>query len=117
MDHGPLAALAPYLTVALVGVAPNEIFRIAGLVLANGIRADSEVFAWIRYLATSLLAAVVAKLIFAPAPALGAFPLTLRVAAVAVGIVAYFATRRSLFAGVMIGEAAFIGAAWLLDLG
>lgn len=117
MDQGLLTSLAPYLTVLLVGVVPNEIFRIAGLVLARGIRADSELFAWSRYLATWLLAAVVAKLIFAPAPALAAFPLELRVAAIAVGVIAYFGTRRSLFAGVMLGEAAFIGAAWALGLG
>ena len=117
MDHGRLASLAPYLTVILVGVLPNEIFRIAGLVLARGIRTTSELFDWIRYLATSLLAAVVAKLIFAPAPALAEFPLALRAAAVLVGIATYFGTRRSLFAGVMIGEAAFVATAWLLGLG
>jgi len=109
-----MASLSPYLVVCLVGVLPNEVFRIMGLLLARNIKADSELFAWVRYLATSLLAAVVVKLVYAPAPALAGYPIELRIAAIVVGVVAYFATRRSLFAGVLIGEAAFVVSAWLL---
>lgn len=108
-----MTSLSPYLVVILAGFLPNEVFRVLGVILGRRVDESREIFAWIRIVATTLLAAVVSKLIYAPAAALATVPMSIRIAAVAIGIAAFFATRRSLLLGILIGEAAFVaGAFW-----
>ena len=106
------AELGPYLVVLAAGFLPNEAFRVAAVFLARGVDERSELFTWIRIVALALLAAVVSKLTYSPAAALAAVPLSLRVVAIAVGVVAFFAGRRALLGGILAGEAAFVAAAW-----
>jgi hypothetical protein len=54
---------------------------------------------------------VIAKLLFSPSGARAAVPLAGRLGAVAVGVAAFFATRRAIV-GVLAGEAAVIAVAW-----
>lgn len=110
------ASLWPYLVVVLAGFVPNELFRIAAVVLSRGVDERSEIFAWIRIVATTLLAAVVSRLIYAPAASLAAVPMSVRVASIAVGIAAFFVLRRSLVLGILTGEAVFVAAAWWLGV-
>lgn len=105
-------ALWPYLVILLAGVLPNEVFRVAAVFVSRGIDENSELFRWIRIMATTLLAAVVCRLIYSPAAALEAVPLAIRAGAVAVGSGAFFAFRRSLLGGILAGEAFFVLAAW-----
>lgn len=105
-------ALWPYLVVVLAGFLPNEVFRVAGVLLSRGIDEHSEVFRWIRIMATTLLAALVARLLFSPAPALAHVPLALRLGSLAVGILAFYALRRSVALGIVAGEVFFVSAAW-----
>ena len=99
----------PYLVVILVGFLPSEIWRVLGVLLSRGLAEDAEVLKWVRAVAAALLAAVIAKLLLAPSGALMAVPLATRVASVLVGLAAYFAIRRSVIAGVILGEATLIG--------
>ena len=107
-----LAALAgplwPYLVVVLVGFLPTEIWRMLGVVLARGLDERSEVLVWVREVATTLLAGVVAKLLFAPSEPLASVPLAGRLGSVLVGLLAFFALGRSVIAGVICGELALI---------
>lgn len=98
----------PYFVLILVGFLPNEIWRMIGLVFARGLDEDSQVVLWVRGVATAILAGVVAKLIVAPSGALLTVPLGVRVAAAAAGLLAFLLIRRSVFAGVLVGEAALI---------
>jgi hypothetical protein len=107
------ADLWPYLLLVLVGFLPNEIWRVLGLVAARGLDEDSEIVVWVRAVATAVLAAVIAKLtIFSPG-VLASVPLAIRLAAVASGLAGYFLIRRSVFAGVIVGEMVLIGGALL----
>ena len=106
-------ALWPYLVILLAGVLPNEVFRVAAVFLSRGINENSELFRWIKVMARTLLAAVVARLIYSPAGALEQVPLLLRVAALPVGIGGFFLLRRSLALGIITGLAFFVLAAWL----
>jgi hypothetical protein len=64
--------------------------------------------AWVRAVATAVLAGVIAKLtIFAPG-ALASIPPSVRMAAVAIGFLAFLVVRRSALVGVATGEAALI---------
>lgn len=104
--------LWPYLIVLVAGFLPNEAFRLAGVLLSRGIDEKSELFAWVRAVATTLLAAVVSRLIYAPGAALETVPMAIRVASVAAGVASFVAFKRSLLAGVLAGEAFLVAAAW-----
>lgn len=109
-------ALWPYLVVILAGFLPNEIFRSAAVLLGRGVDEKSEFFVWIKFVAVALLAAVVSKLLVAPPAVLATVPLWLRLASVAGGLGAFFAFRRNLMVGMLIGEALLIGAAFYLQV-
>jgi hypothetical protein len=103
-----LSELWPYILLVLGGYLPNEIWRVLGLVLARGLDEDSEIVVWSRAVATAILAGVIAKLILFSAGALAGIPLTVRIGAAACGFLAFLAVKRSIFAGVLAGEAALL---------
>ncbi len=103
-----LAELWPYLVLILAGYLPNEIWRVLGLMLARGLNEDSQIVVWSRAVATALLAGVVAKLILFANGALTTVPLSVRVGAAVVGFLAFALIKRSVFAGVIVGEAALL---------
>jgi hypothetical protein len=109
-----LSDLGPYLALVLVGFLPNEIWRMLGLLVARGLNEDSEIVVWVRAVATAILAGVIAQLIATNSGALATIPLSVRVAAVVVGFLAFLAVRRSVLAGVAVGEAVLIGGAMLI---
>jgi branched-subunit amino acid transport protein AzlD len=100
--------LWPYLVLVLVGFLPNEIWRVLGLVMARGLDEDSEIVIWSRAVATAILAGVIAKLILFSSGALLSIPLPVRVGAAVCGFVAFLLVKRSVFAGVIVGEAAIL---------
>ena len=103
-----------YLVLILVGFLPNEVWRMLGVVLVRGLDEESEILVWVRAVATAVLAGVVAQLIFFPAGALAAMPMALRVGAALCGFAAFLAFRRSVLAGVVVGEAVLLAGALLL---
>jgi len=105
----------PYLVLILAGFLPNEIWRLLGLVLARRLNEGAEVLVWVRAVATAILAGVIGKLIFFPAGALTSVPLSVRIGALALGLLAFALIRRSVFAGVLVGEAALIAGAMVLS--
>jgi hypothetical protein len=102
-----------YLALLLVGFLPNEIWRWLGIVFARGLDEDSEIVVWVRSVATAILAGVIAKLtIFAPG-VLASVPTPVRLAAIVAGFVGFLLIRRSVFAGVLVGEIALVAGALL----
>jgi hypothetical protein len=100
--------LSPYLVLVLVGFLPNEIWRWLGLGLVRGLNEKSEIVVLARAVATAILAGVIAKLILFPSGELTSIPLAVRVGAAACGFTAFLTIRRSLLAGVAVGEAALL---------
>jgi branched-subunit amino acid transport protein len=109
-----LTELGPYLALILAGFLPNEIWRWVGLLAARGLNEDSEIVVWVRAVAIAILAGVIAQLIVTSSGALATIPLPVRVAAVAAGFLAFLLVRRSVLAGVVVGEAVLIIGASLL---
>jgi hypothetical protein len=99
------SALTAYALLLLVGFLPNEIWRALGLVAVRGVDEDSELFLWARAVATAVLAGVIAKIVLFPPGALAGVPLAIRLGAIACGLIAFLLVRRSVFAGVLAGEA------------
>jgi hypothetical protein len=108
--------LHAYLLLVLAGFLPNEVWRLLGLVVARRIDEESELFLWARAVATAVLAGVIAKLILFPPGALANVTPAIRLAAIACGLAAFFLLRRSVFAGVLIGEVVLVGGATLAGL-
>ncbi len=94
-----------YLVLALVGFAAHEPWRWAGLLLGKNLSIDSEIFRWVRAVATALVAGLVVRLIFFPSGALLSTPLSLRLFAMIGGTVIFLALRRNLGLGVAGGAA------------
>lgn len=105
---------AALLLVILLGFLPTEIWRSLAVVAGRRVSEGSPVFHWVKAVAAALLAAVVARLLFAPAGALAEVPLALRLGAVAGGVAGFALVRRSIFAGVVVGEVILIAGVWLL---
>jgi hypothetical protein len=110
-----LAEFWPYLLLILAGFLPNEIWRFLGLALARRLDEGAEILVWVRAIATAILAGVIGKLVFFPAGALATVPLSVRIGATAIGVLVFFLLRRSVFAGVLAGEAALIAGAMLFS--
>lgn len=106
-----LDAWTAVMIVVLVGFLPTEVWRMLALVAGRQVEEGSEVFHWVKAVATALLAAVVARLVFAPTGLIVAVPLALRLAALAGGVLGFYLMRRSVFAGVVVGELILIAAA------
>ena len=109
-----IAELWPYLVLVMVGFLPNEIWRALGLVLARGLNEDSQMVVLARALATAILAGVIAKLILFSSGALANIPLAVRVTAAVCGFLAFLAVKRSVFVGVVVGEAVLLAGGYFL---
>jgi hypothetical protein len=103
-----------YLLLILVGFLPNEVWRMLGVVLVRGLDEGSEILVWVRAVATAILAGVVAQLIFFPAGALASLPLALRLGATLAGFVAFLLIRRSVLAGIVVGEVVLLAGTLVL---
>ena len=110
------SGLWPYLLVLLFGFLPSEIWRVLAVFVSRGLNEKSEILQWVRAVAITLLAGVIAKLLFSPSGALAVVPLGWRLGAILVGVGAFFATRRAIV-GVLAGEAAVIAVAWWVQTG
>jgi branched-subunit amino acid transport protein len=111
-----MVEIGPYLALILVGFLPNEVWRVLGLVLVRGLDEDSQIVVWVRAVATAMLAAVLAQLVLSSSGALAAIPVAVRVGATGAGLLAFVVLRRSVFAGVLVGEIALIAGATLWGL-
>lgn len=103
--------LWPYLVVILFGFLPSEIWRWAAVFVGRSVSEDSEVLVWVKAVASALLAGVVAKLLLTPSGALASVPIFWRGAALIIGVGAFYASRKSVLAGMLVGEAVLISAA------
>jgi hypothetical protein len=108
-----MAELGPVLALILVGFLPNEVWRVLGLVLVRGLDEKSQAIVWVRAVATAMLAGVLAQLILSTSGALATIPVAVRIGAACLGFAAFLAARRSVFVGVVTGEAAVLLGAYL----
>ncbi|MGY3588853.1 branched-subunit amino acid transport protein [Bradyrhizobium sp. USDA 4341] len=98
----------------VAGVIPNQIWRMLGLWFGGGIDENSELLVWVRAVATAILAGIIAQIVVQPPGALASVPDWLRYGAVDAGFVAFMLARKSIFAGVIVGEIVMLsGKYWL----
>ena len=105
--------LEHYLTLILVAVLPTGLWRIMGVLLAQRLSNQSEIFEWVRFVATALLAGVVAKLLANPSGVLALAPLWGRIGAILAAFIAFMLCKRSVLLGVVVGEVVVITSVYL----
>ena len=106
-----------YLVLVLVGFLPSDVWRLLGVIVGRGIDEESELLVWVRAVATAVLAGVIAKLALFPPGSLAAIPLSVRLGAIVCGFVAFLLVKRSVFAGLIAGEAVLLMGGYWLALG
>jgi branched-subunit amino acid transport protein len=98
----------------IAGVIPNQIWRMLGVWLGSGLDEGSDLFVWVKAVATAILAGVIAQILVEPPGALASVPAALRYGALIAGFAAFALTRRSIFAGVVCGEVVMLAGKWWL---
>ncbi len=97
-----------YLAILLAGVLAHEPWRWLGYSIGGDIDGDSEVFHWVRAVATALVAALVMRIVVFPPGALASVEAWLRLAAFAAGLAIFYATGRNLGLGIIGGAALMV---------
>lgn len=97
-----------YLTILLAGVLVHEPWRWLGLALGAGLDSKSEIFHWVRAVATALVAGLVLRIVVFPPGALADVPAWLRLGAFAGGIAIFYLTRKNLAVGIVGGAALMV---------
>lgn len=105
-----LGGLGPYLTILVGAAIPTQVWRWAGVLLAGRLSEDSELFEFVKAVATALVAGVVARLILFPDGPLADVPAVLRCAAALAGFAVYIVSRHRLILGVATAEALLVTA-------
>jgi Branched-chain amino acid transport protein (AzlD) len=103
-----------YIVLVLVGFLPADIWRLLGVIVGRGLDEESELLVWVRSVATAVLAGVIAKILFFPPGSLATMPLSVRVSAIGCGFLAFLLVKRSVFAGLAVGEAVLIAGGFFL---
>ena len=107
--HSLEAGWWPYVFIFVAGVLATEIWRWLGVAAGDALREDSQALIMVKACATALVAAVVGQLTLFPAGELAATPAWLRVAAAALGWLAFLLARKSVLVGVLTAEAVLFG--------
>ncbi len=100
--------------VIVAGVVANYVWRFAGAYLAHGLHPQSPMMLWVRDVSTALIAALIARLLFEPAGALAGIPFAVRALAFVTGVIAFFASGKSLLLALALSEGVFFLTNWLL---
>lgn len=108
MELGPTASPIVIISLIVTCLLLHESWRWAGLFLGRNLSIESPVFRWVQLISTALIAALVSRMIFFPAGALADVPIGARLSALAVGVTAFFLTRRNLAVGVLSATGALL---------
>ena len=103
--------LWPFVVMGVAALA-TYFWRGLGVALSGRIDPNGAVFEWVGCVAYALLAALIARMIVLPVGPLEQTALAARVAAAAIALAIFFATRRNLALGVAAGAGALVLLTW-----
>lgn len=106
----------PYVFILVAGWAATDSWRFLGVYFGGRMAEDSPALVFVRCVATALVAAVIGNLIVFPSGALADVPLWLRIAAVALGFLAYQRARRNVLVGIVVAEVFLLGGILVLNI-
>lgn len=100
----------PYLFVLIAGWLASDIWRFIGVAIGGRLDEKSEGLVLARAVATTLVAAVIGKLIVFPSGAVAETSVLVRIAAAAFGFAAYLVSGKRVIAGIIVSEAILLTA-------
>lgn len=86
--------------VLLAGGLTTYFWRFIGVIVASRLDPEGALLLWVRAVATALVAALCIRLIIVPSGMLATTDLSTRVAALALGVIVFYAAGRSTAVGV-----------------
>lgn len=92
----------PFVFILIAGWLATDIWRWLGVIAGKRLQEGSLALMWVRAMATSLVAGVIAKLILQPTGALADFDIYLRIFAVISGFVVFLLTGKRIIYGIAI---------------
>jgi len=101
----------PYVIITLVAIV-TYIPRGLGAFLSGHIDADSSLVEWITCIAYALMAGLVVRMLVLPIGALTDTSIWVRLGAVAVGLMVFYGTRKSIGLGVLAGSLSLALLVW-----
>jgi hypothetical protein len=107
------AAWWPYVFIFVAGALATHVWRWIGVIAGGALSGEGEALLWVKAVATALVAGVVGQLVVFPSGELAATPLAVRIAAAAIGWLAFMAARKTIIVGVLSAEAVLLGGWWL----
>ncbi len=107
-----MSTLGVYGAILVAGFAVTYVWRFLAVLAIGKLDAESDLLLWVRSVATALVAALVMRLVTAPAGLLAAAPLPGMLAALGVGVVTLFYVGRR----VELATAAAIVTYFLADI-
>lgn len=110
IDRQELWGFTPYVAILIAAVLPTHVWRWLGVLFAGRLDEQSEFFIWVKAVATSLVAALIAKLILFPTGPLETVPTVARVGATAIAFTVFLAAGKRLAVGILAAELLLIGA-------
>jgi hypothetical protein len=102
----------PYLFILVAGALATDLWRWIGVFAGSALKEESEALIFVRASATALVAAVVGQLVTFPTGEIAALPISVRIAALAFGWLAFLIAGRRIIVGVAAAEAVLI-AGWM----
>ncbi len=99
MQNTPLFYAAMFVACVL----PTYFWRGLGVAIGKKLHPESELFRWVKCVATATICAVVVRLLLYPSGDLAALPLEFRLGAFALGIISMLIFKRSVEWGLIIG--------------
>jgi signal transduction histidine kinase len=112
--HDVAADWWPYAFILLAGWLPTDVWRWIGVASAGRVDESSRLISLARAVATALVAAVIARLVFYPTGFLASVPGAVRIGALAAGFLTYVLFGRRILLGIVVAEAILIGVPFLL---
>lgn len=82
-----------------VAIAATYVWRVAGIIVASHIRPDSDLARWFTAVTYAVLAGLIARMMVLQDGALATIPVPDKLAALAIGLTAYFVSGRSIPVG------------------
>ena len=106
----------PIVFILLAGWLPTDAWRWLGVASAGRIDEKSPVIAIARAIATSLVAAVIARLVLFADGSLAQIPVGIRITAFLLGFLAYLKLGRYTLVAILVAEVVLLGVPWMLGL-
>ena len=106
----------PFVFILLAGWLPTDGWRWLGVLSAGRFDEASTGVALARTIATSLVAAVIGRLILYPTGILADIPDAIRIGAVVGGFLAYLTLGRQTLVAIAVAEVILLGVPWALGI-